>query len=109
MTTPKMMQVFSEAVDIKKLHKPEDLIAQTKEMAVETDASVAALLKFLDVHKKDTDWPEYIKARIPMIRSALKNMSTQTQALLDMLQKFKGALPAEEAANQPAGKTFEGQ
>lgn len=107
MSMPKMTQVFSEAVDIKKLHKPEDLLTQAKEMAVETDASVAALLKFLDVHKKDTEWPPYIKARIPMIRKALENMGSSTKAVLDMLQKFKGALPIEASANEPAGKTFE--
>ena len=106
MTIPKLTKVFTEAVDIQKLHKPEDLLAQTKEMAAETDASVAALLKFLDVHKKDADWPPYIKARIPMIRKALENMGTSTKAVLDMLQKFKGALPAEEAASQPAGGVF---
>ena len=95
-------------VDLKKLHTPDDLIVQAKELSKETSASVAALQEFLNMHKSDGEWPSWAKAKIPVIEQALEQLGSAASKVAELAQEAERSIGTEAAASEATGKTFEG-
>lgn len=113
MTVPKLTEVFSrliEAADLKKIKSPEDAIEQAKELALEVQASSAALHEYMDAQVNDVTSDSPLKGKLPDIVAKLDQM----KQVADEIEKLTGSAEssamsqeqAQEEANKPAGKAF---
>lgn len=115
MASPKLTEVyarllFTEAADLKKIKTPEDAIEQAKDLAMEVQASAAALHEYMDAQANDPTSESPAKSKLPDIVTKLDQM----KEVADQIEKLAGSAESSAAeqevaqveANKPAGKTF---
>lgn len=111
---PRLTNVFtlSEAADLKKVKSPEDAIEQAKELALEVQASAAALFEYMDAQANDPTNESPAKGQLPALAQKLQAMKAAADEIEKMTGQAEGnvaqAEEAAEQANKPAGKTFGG-
>lgn len=111
---PAMTEVFkrylNEAADLKKIKSPEDAIEQAKDLALEVQASAAALYEYMDAQSNDPTSESPAKGQLPALAQKLQAMKAAADEIEKMTGQAEGTVAqAEEAyeeANKGPGKTF---
>lgn len=108
MPTPKLSSLYrlTEAADLKKVKTPEDAIEQAKDLALEVQASSAALHEYMDAQATDPMGDASSKGQLPAIVAKLDQMKQIADEIEKLAGQAASSMAAQEVAESPAGKTF---
>lgn len=108
MPTPRLTEVFTitEAADLKKIKSADDAVEQAKDLALEVQASAAALHEYMDAQAQDATDDSLSKGKLPEIVAKLDQMKQVADEIEKLAGSAESMTVAQEQANSPAGKTF---